>query len=77
MTSKSANTLDLTGRVAVVIGATSGLGRTIALGLASHGADVVHASFVGVGPGLDRQGGDLRQNFLRINVSKILFAIAI
>jgi len=34
-------TLDLTGRVAVVIGGTSGLGRAIALGLAEAGADVV------------------------------------
>jgi NAD(P)-dependent dehydrogenase (short-subunit alcohol dehydrogenase family) len=33
--------LDLTGRVAVVVGGTSGLGRTIALGLAEAGADVV------------------------------------
>src|SRR5690242_2927602 len=33
--------LDLSGRVAVVIGGTSGLGRTIALGLAEAGADVV------------------------------------
>lgn len=35
------NYMDLTGRVAVVIGGTSGLGRTIALGLAQAGADVV------------------------------------
>src|SRR5690348_14208736 len=33
--------LDLSGRVAVVMGGTSGLGRTIALGLAEAGADVV------------------------------------
>jgi NAD(P)-dependent dehydrogenase (short-subunit alcohol dehydrogenase family) len=34
-------TLDLSGRVAVVVGGTSGLGRAIALGLAEAGADVV------------------------------------
>ena len=33
--------LDLTGRVAVVIGGTSGIGRTLAMGLADAGADVV------------------------------------
>lgn len=37
------NITDLSGRVAVVIGATSGLGRAIALGLADSGADVVPA----------------------------------
>jgi NAD(P)-dependent dehydrogenase (short-subunit alcohol dehydrogenase family) len=35
------NFTDLSGRVAVVIGGTSGLGRTLALGLAEAGADVV------------------------------------
>ncbi len=34
---------DLTGRVAVVMGGTSGIGRTLALGLAEAGADVVAA----------------------------------
>jgi NAD(P)-dependent dehydrogenase (short-subunit alcohol dehydrogenase family) len=35
------NLMDLTGRVAVVIGGTSGLGRKLAVGLAEAGADVV------------------------------------
>ena len=35
---------DLTGKVAVVIGGTSGIGRGIALTLADHGADVIPAS---------------------------------
>lgn len=35
------NPLDLSNRVAVVIGGTSGIGRAIALGLAGQGADVV------------------------------------
>jgi NAD(P)-dependent dehydrogenase (short-subunit alcohol dehydrogenase family) len=34
---------ELHGRVAVVVGATSGLGRTLALGLAEHGADIAAA----------------------------------
>jgi NAD(P)-dependent dehydrogenase (short-subunit alcohol dehydrogenase family) len=35
---------DLSGKVAIVTGAGRGLGRTIALGLAQHGADVVAVS---------------------------------
>jgi NAD(P)-dependent dehydrogenase (short-subunit alcohol dehydrogenase family) len=37
----SKNYMDLTGRVAVVIGGTSGIGRTLSLGLAEAGADVI------------------------------------
>ena len=35
------NLIDIKGRVAVVVGGTSGLGRTIALGLASEGAHTI------------------------------------
>ncbi len=38
------DSLDLTGRTAVVIGGASGLGRAISLGLAKAGADVVASS---------------------------------
>ncbi|HEX7727733.1 MAG TPA: glucose 1-dehydrogenase [Terracidiphilus sp.] len=38
------NLFDLTGRVAVVLGGTTGLGHAIALGLAEAGADVVPSS---------------------------------
>ncbi|HYX30051.1 MAG TPA: glucose 1-dehydrogenase [Pyrinomonadaceae bacterium] len=40
----SYSALDLSGRVAVVIGGTSGIGRAIARGLAEAGADVVASS---------------------------------
>ena len=35
------NRLDISNRVAVVIGGTSGIGRTLAVGLAEHGATVI------------------------------------
>ncbi len=35
---------DLSGRVAIVLGGSSGLGRAIGIGLAAHGADVVPAA---------------------------------
>src|SRR5437764_15127187 len=35
------NLVDLSNRVAVVVGATSGLGRAIAIGLAAQGAEVI------------------------------------
>jgi len=38
---KSQSLFDLSGRVAVVVGGTSGIGRALALGLADAGADVV------------------------------------
>jgi NAD(P)-dependent dehydrogenase (short-subunit alcohol dehydrogenase family) len=41
MTRTGHSLFDLTGRVAVVVGGTSGIGRTLALGLADAGADVV------------------------------------
>ena len=37
----AAASFDLRGRTAVVVGATSGIGRALALGLADAGADVV------------------------------------
>jgi NAD(P)-dependent dehydrogenase (short-subunit alcohol dehydrogenase family) len=36
--------LDLVGKVAVVVGGSSGIGRTVALGLAAGGADVVSSA---------------------------------
>ncbi|MFO0926722.1 MAG: SDR family oxidoreductase [Gemmataceae bacterium] len=40
---------DLTGRVALVSGAASGMGRAMALALAEHGADLVLADLIGEG----------------------------
>src|SRR5262245_23433761 len=41
MEPREPNLFDLRGRVAVVVGGTSGIGKTLALGLAGAGADVV------------------------------------
>ncbi len=41
---KTADRFDLSGRIALVIGGTSGIGQAIALGLADAGADVVASS---------------------------------
>ena len=38
---RMAGIFDISGRIAVVIGGTSGIGRTLALGLAEHGANVI------------------------------------
>src|SRR5579872_706025 len=50
------NFTDLTGRLAVVIGGTSGIGRSMALGFAQAGADVIAA---GRRPEMVKQVADL------------------
>ena len=44
MTSKAAARFDLTGQIAMVTGASRGIGAALALGLAEAGADVVLAA---------------------------------
>jgi NAD(P)-dependent dehydrogenase (short-subunit alcohol dehydrogenase family) len=44
MTSSEIKGIDVAGKVAVVVGGTSGIGRALALGLAAAGADVVATS---------------------------------
>jgi NAD(P)-dependent dehydrogenase (short-subunit alcohol dehydrogenase family) len=41
MENSNSNLFDLSGRVAVVVGGTSGIGQTLAMGLARAGADVI------------------------------------
>ena len=65
------NLMDLAGRVAVVIGGTSGLGRELAIGLAAAGADVVptgrrQAMVAEVCAEVERAGGTL---FTRLAIS--------
>jgi len=45
----TSNLFDLTGRVAVVTGAASGLGQAMAIGLAQHGANIAAADINDVG----------------------------
>src|SRR5260221_13324447 len=52
---------DLTGRTAVVVGGTTGIGRALALGLADAGADVVatgrrHAAVDEVSAAIEQRG---------------------
>ena len=55
---------NLENKVAIVTGATSGLGEAIAIGLAEAGADVAGVGssgrFAGVRPGVERQGRETR-----------------
>jgi NAD(P)-dependent dehydrogenase (short-subunit alcohol dehydrogenase family) len=62
MVAEMKNIMDLRGRVAVVVGGTSGLGRAIAIGLAEAGADVVPtgrraAEMDGVCSQIESEGG--------------------
>jgi NAD(P)-dependent dehydrogenase (short-subunit alcohol dehydrogenase family) len=63
------NITDLTGRTAVVIGATSGLGRTIAIGLARSGAHVIPTGRRGnLVKEVCREIGELEKETLEITV---------
>lgn len=53
----ASNLFDLTGRVALVSGAASGMGRASSLALAEHGADLVLADLNG--EGLERTAADI------------------
>lgn len=53
----ASNLFDLTGRVALVSGAASGMGRASSLALAEHGADLVLADLNG--EGLERMAADI------------------
>src|SRR5271154_6403119 len=71
-----ANCLDLTDRVAVVIGGTSGIGRALSVGLQQHGAHVVpsgrsalrHAADVTSRPSLERLRDGVLEEFGRIDI---------
>jgi hypothetical protein len=55
-----ASLFDLSGRVGVVMGATSGLGRAIAIGLAQHGAEFGEILAAGGSAAPDKRDGARR-----------------
>ncbi len=61
MEEATANIFDLSGRIAVVTGAARGIGRSLALGLAEHGADVVVVDQPTAQSGAEATAGQIRK----------------